>query len=157
MDAKNRRSFLKAIRFGAAGTIALPAFGAAKLEEVTAYWDDLGLGVQDDTSEAYWDLVKSQFIFAEGLYYFNNASLGPSSIAIQNATKNYRDTLDGFPSRYMWGGWKDEKETVRKALADMFAVNTEEIALIHNTTEGMNLIARSFDLKPGDELSLIHI
>ncbi len=154
MNAKNRRNFLKAFGFGAAGAIALPAFGATKFEEITAYWDDLGLGVQDDTSEAYWDLVKSQFIFAEGLYYFNNASLGPSSIAIQNATKNYRDTLDGFPSRYMWGGWKDEKETVRKALAAMFAVDAEEIALIHNTTEGMNLIARSFDLKPGDEVLL---
>ncbi|WP_217997187.1 aminotransferase class V-fold PLP-dependent enzyme [Croceitalea dokdonensis] len=35
-----------------------------------------------------------------------------------------------------------------------YAVDAEEIALIHNTTEGMNLIARSFDLQPGDEVIL---
>jgi len=28
----------------------------------------------------------------------------------------------------------------------------EEIALIHNTTEGMNVIASSMDLEPGDEV-----
>jgi selenocysteine lyase/cysteine desulfurase len=36
----------------------------------------------------------------------------------------------------------------------MFGADTEEIALIHNTTEGMNLIAFSMDLKPGDEVIL---
>ena len=62
--------------------------------------------------------------------------------------------MDGFPSKYMWGGWADEKEAVRKKVADLFAVSNEEIALIHNTTEGMNLIARSFDLQAGDEVIL---
>ena len=36
----------------------------------------------------------------------------------------------------------------------MFGADSEEIALIHNTTEGMNLIAFSMDLKPGDEVIL---
>jgi len=39
-------------------------------------------------------------------------------------------------------------------VANLFSVSNEEIALIHNTTEGMNLIARSFDLQPGDEVIL---
>jgi len=55
----------------------------------------------------------------------------------------------------MWGGWKAEIEQTRKAVADLFAVSEEEIALIHNTTEGMNLIARSLDLKAGDEVILV--
>ncbi len=63
-------------------------------------------------------------------------------------------TLDAYPSKYMWGGWDDQKEEVRKLVADFFSVSDEEIALIHNTTEGMNLIARSFDLQPGDEVIL---
>ena len=36
----------------------------------------------------------------------------------------------------------------------MFSVDKEEIALIHNTTEGMNLIASSMDLEAGDEVIL---
>lgn len=52
----------------------------------------------------------------------------------------------------MWGGWKNEIEEVRKKTADLFSVSEEEIALIHNTTEGMNLIASSMELQPGDEV-----
>jgi cysteine desulfurase/selenocysteine lyase len=65
---------------------------------------------------------------------------------------NFRNTLDDFPSKYMWGGWKDEIEEVRKKTADLFSVSEEEIALIHNTTEGMNLIASSMELQEGDEV-----
>ncbi|MGD1945549.1 MAG: aminotransferase class V-fold PLP-dependent enzyme [Croceivirga sp.] len=54
----------------------------------------------------------------------------------------------------MWCGWEEEKEEVRAKVAGLFSVSAEEIALIHNTTEGMNLIARSFRLQPGDEVIL---
>lgn len=99
-------------------------------------------------------MVKNQFPFTDGLYYFNNGSLGPSPTMVRSATNDYRKILDEFPSRYMWGGWNDEKETVRKQAADLLKTSEEEIAIIHNTTEGMNLIARSFDLKAGDEIIL---
>jgi selenocysteine lyase/cysteine desulfurase len=109
---------------------------------------------QEADSENYWDLVKAQFTFAEGLYYFNNASLGPSPELVADATENFRRTLDGFPSKYMWGGWNTDKEQVRGKAAQAVGASPEEIALIHNTTEGMNVIAASMDLEPGDEVVL---
>jgi len=54
----------------------------------------------------------------------------------------------------MWGEWHDNKEEVRQQVVDLFSVSNEEIAITHNTTEGMNLIARSFDLSAGDEVIL---
>lgn len=104
--------------------------------------------------EGYWELVKSQFQFEKGLNYFNNASLGPCPKLVADATNEFRALLDGFPSKYMWGEWDDEKEATRQKVADMFSADVEEIALIHNTTEGMNLIAASLDLKAGDEVIL---
>jgi len=104
--------------------------------------------------ETFWKLVKSQFSLEDGLLYFNNGSLGPSPEYVIDKTERFRRTLDGFPSRYMWGGWNDQKEDVRKRIAAYFSVDSEEIAIIHNTTEGMNLFARSFDLKAGDEIIL---
>nr|WP_298994768.1 aminotransferase class V-fold PLP-dependent enzyme [uncultured Allomuricauda sp.] len=150
MDANSRRKFLKRMGQGALGSFTLPAFG----NTLQSHWETIGLHEGSKDSEEFWQLVKSQFNLAEGLHYFNNASLGASSTHIQQATHHFRNLLDGFPSRYMWGGWEDEKEEVRKKVADLFSVSSEEIALIHNTTEGMNLIARSFDLKPGDEVIL---
>ncbi|MFC1500650.1 aminotransferase class V-fold PLP-dependent enzyme, partial [Candidatus Zixiibacteriota bacterium] len=96
----------------------------------------------------------AQFNFTEGLFYFNNASLGPSPELVADATENFRRTLDGFPSKYMWGGWNTDKEMVREKTAEAVGASPEEIALIHNTTEGMNVIAASMDLEPGDEVIL---
>jgi len=107
-----------------------------------------------NNDEDYWELVKSEFAFEKGLYYFNNASLGPCPKLVVDATNEFRALLDGFPSKYMWGGWQDEKEATRQKVADMFSADKEEIALVHNTTEGMNLVAHSIELGPGDEVIL---
>lgn len=150
MKTPSRRNFLRQLGQGTLGSFAAPLFGAGLLTS----WEAIGLDNPQNKTEAYWDLVKSQFNLAEGLHYFNNASLGASSTHIQQATNTFRNLLDGFPSKYMWGGWEDEKEEVRRKVANLFSVSPEEIALTHNTTEGMNLIARSFDLNPGDEVIL---
>ncbi len=150
MKTPARRTFLRQLGQGTLSSFAVPLFGA----DLLSSWKAAGLDNLQNNAEGYWELVKAQFHFAKGLHYFNNASLGASSAHIQQATNTFRNTLDGFPSKYMWGGWEDEKEVVRKKAAALFSVTPEEIALTHNTTEGMNLIARSFDLQPGDEVIL---
>jgi|TARA_B100001146_G_C16197859_1_gene442641 isopenicillin-N epimerase len=154
MEDIKRRGFLKSIGTGIAATAVAPAFGVPLLQPKELRVPNLQLGDKQDNSEEFWAKVKSQFVFASGLHYFNNGSLGACPIPVQKSTDQFEAVLDGFPSKYMWGGWEDEKEAVRKKVADLFSVSEEEIALIHNTTEGMNLIARSFNLQPGDEVIL---
>jgi selenocysteine lyase/cysteine desulfurase len=144
-----RRSFVKQLFTGVAGTVLLSSYKPSD----TNYPLEL-LNVNDE-SEAFWENVRAQFKFAPQLRYFNNGSLGSCPIPVQKATNEFRATLDAFPSKYMWGGWNDQKEEVRQKVASLFSVSKEEIALTHNTTEGMNLIARSFNLVPGDEVILI--
>ncbi|GGI57248.1 aminotransferase class V-fold PLP-dependent enzyme [Winogradskyella haliclonae] len=150
MSNSDRRSFIKKITAGTAASLLIPQLYADNKERLKPLNDYNA----NDSSEAFWETVKAQFHFAHGLYYFNNGSLGPSPMSVQGATNSYRATLDGFPSRYMWGEWQDEKEKVRLQVAHLFSVNKEEIAITHNTTEGMNLIAKSIDLKAGDEVIL---
>jgi len=150
----NRRKFLKSITTGVAGSLVIPNLAKAHNNTITNTNFEKALVNFSEEDEAFWELVQSQFRLAPELHYFNNASLGASPIPVQHATQNFREMLDGFPSKYMWGGWVEEKETTRKKVADLFSVSEEEIALIHNTTEGMNLIARSFDLQAGDEIIL---
>ena len=147
----NRRKFLKSTLVGVAGASALTTHSLSKKEEqppVKLAWDDYS------EPEAYWENIKSQFEFADGLTYFNHASLGSSPRSVRKATAEFMETLDRFPSKYMWGDWDDEKEEVREKIAALFSVSPEEIAINHNTSEGMNLIAKSFDLSPGDEVIL---
>jgi selenocysteine lyase/cysteine desulfurase len=132
---------------GALGASAvLASVGAATK---TAVADELASASDD---RAFWRLVQKQFRLEPDLLYFNNASLGPSPALVADATESFRRKLDAFPSRYMWGAWNEDKETVRSKASELLGASPEEIALIHNTTEGMNLIAFSLDLKPGDEV-----
>jgi selenocysteine lyase/cysteine desulfurase len=148
----DRRSLLKQTFSGLA---AASVFGGWSSNSLMERAEDIAASLSNySEDEGYWELVKSQFQFEKGLNYFNNASLGPCPKLVTDATNEFRAMLDGFPSKYMWGEWDDEKEATREKVARMFSADAEEIALIHNTTEGMNIIASSLNLKPGDEVIL---
>lgn len=152
MKQAGRREFIKNVFTGIAGSSLL--LGAVK-EELLGKADNLASGLEKEAgSEKYWEMVKKSFSIQKGLLYFNNASLGPSPELVIDATERFRRTLDAFPSKYMWGGWQEDKEEVRKKAAKLMGVSAEEMALIHNTTEGMNVVASSLKLKPGDEVIL---
>jgi selenocysteine lyase/cysteine desulfurase len=146
----NRRNFIRTVTAGMAASLMFNTGtqGAGRIGSLP----EGGEGMTDD--ETWWKFVKAQFSLEENLLYFNNGSLGPSPEYVIDKTEHFRRMLDGFPSRYMWGGWDKEKEAVRKMAADYINADSEEIALTHNTSEGMNLFARSFDLREGDEIIL---
>ena len=150
MTDNARRKFIKSLGTAMAGFAAVPAFAVGDFENSSS------LSNLTQRKEAFWEKVKKEFVFADKLRYFNNASLGSSPIIVRKATNEFRETLDLFPSKYMWGGWKDDIEKTRQAVADFFSVSNEEIALTHNTTEGMSLIAKSMDLNAGDEVILVN-
>ena len=148
----DRRNLLK---YSFSGLTAAALMGGGLREEFIEKIEKTGFKLSSkDNDEDYWELVKSEFTIEKGLFYFNNASLGPCPKLVVDATNEFRALLDGFPSKYMWGGWQDEKEATRKKVAEMFSADKEEIALIHNTTEGMNLMAHSIELGPRDEVIL---
>ena len=146
MTNPSRRHFLKTLSTGLAGAFILPNV-AVSVENYETLIPKL-----PPTDEAYWEAISKQFRFEDNINYFNNGSLGACPQYVIKETNKFRDILDSYPSKYMWGGWKSEKEATREKVAKLFSVDSEEIALIHNTTEGMNLIARSFDLDAGDEV-----
>ena len=150
MTEHSRRAFLTRAMAGIAGSSLLLA---SDRQALLANASDL-LPESSPDSSGYWRLVQRQFRFEPDLLYFNNASLGPSPALVADATEAFRRQLDAFPSRYMWGGWTENKEAVRTKCAALVGASAEEIALIHNTTEGMNLVAASLDLAPGDEVIL---
>ncbi len=150
MGQHNRRYFVsKALATISGSALLLAADQSALLAEAKEL---TSASLADELGNDYWRLVQRQFRLEPGLLYFNNASLGPSPALVADATEAFRRQLDAFPSRYMWGGWNEEKEAVRSKAAGLLGASPEEIALIHNTTEGMNLIASSLDFEPGDEV-----
>jgi selenocysteine lyase/cysteine desulfurase len=150
MREHTRRSFFARTAGAVSGAALLVADDLEALLEGTEGFATASLA--DDLGKDYWRLVQRQFRLEPGLIYLNNASLGPSPALVADATEAFRRKLDAFPSRYMWGGWSEEFEAVRSKASVLLGASVEEIALIHNTTEGMNLVAFSLDLDAGDEV-----
>jgi selenocysteine lyase/cysteine desulfurase len=148
MQEHSRRAFVAKALAGLSSTALLVA---ADREALVAHAGELS-SASTETTEDYWRLVQRGFRLEPGLVYLNNASLGPSPALVADATEAFRRRLDAFPSRYMWGGWSEDTEAVRSKCAGLLGADAEEIALVHNTTEGMNLVASSLDLEPGDEI-----
>lgn len=101
-------------------------------------------GEQDD--EAFWALVRSQFLIPEGRVYLNNGTLGPSpAIVVDAVVEHTRRVAQTFPPGVAWADLKG-------ALAELLGGDAEGFVFPRNTTEAMNFIANGIELEEGDDV-----
>ncbi len=86
--------------------------------------------------------------------YLNHGSLSPISEAVQ---ASINEVLAGYASRGM--GWyaveTERRERLRANLAGMLSADQGEIALVGNTTAGIQAIALGLDWQPTDRVLLL--
>jgi isopenicillin-N epimerase len=111
--------------------------------------------LHDTQPEKYWAEIRRQFPIPANIIHLNNATIGSCPVPVlQSVFDGYRETeklLDGDPEDYQIWGY-DTHDAFRKPFAEHLGVATEEIALIHNATEGCGFIAHGLDLNAGDEV-----
>jgi len=95
----------------------------------------------------YWGEIAKNFRLKDGFHYFNNGTIGLSPIVVSDIVKNEMDIMDTT-------GGQHHEEAAIKALAGFLKVQNDEIALTHNVTEGVNIVAWGIPLKKGDEIIL---
>lgn len=99
----------------------------------------------------YWEGIRSQFMFEDGLIMMNNGTVGPMPRPVFNTLMKYfkmqatnpYDVYNFLPAF--------QEETKRK-LAEFVQASPEEVAITHNTTEGINFVTSGLDMKEGDEV-----
>ncbi|MBK8722177.1 MAG: aminotransferase class V-fold PLP-dependent enzyme [Saprospiraceae bacterium] len=97
--------------------------------------------------DSYWEEITKKFRIPDNYHYFNNGTIGLSPIMVSEAVKKEMDLMDAN------GNHENELLTI-KPLANFLKVKNEEIALTHNVTEGINIVAWGIPLKKGDEIIL---
>ncbi len=105
-----------------------------------------------DDDAAWLRIRKEYFSLPDWRAYLNTGSVGAAPNRVVKATNDYLAqgatyATDQYPR---WG--YEAMEPHRAALAKFLGTSKEELALTHNATESMNLIANGLDLKPGDEV-----
>jgi selenocysteine lyase/cysteine desulfurase len=141
----SRRKFIKA---GLNGLTAMPLLGEGFSNKVSPL-PDFRNPANDDELFA---MVRKQLLVPENRIYLNTGSLGPSPVQVIDAMHTYTRQLEMNPVGENWGPLGNQMELVRKKVADFIHADVEEVILTRNTTEGLNLIAQSLDLKKDDEI-----
>ncbi|HEV8068812.1 MAG TPA: aminotransferase class V-fold PLP-dependent enzyme [Planctomycetaceae bacterium] len=99
----------------------------------------------------WWDDFRAQMPVVEKWAYFDHAGVAPlpgptADVLIEFA----RDSAANGVAN--WNRWRTTVETARGLGAKLIGADPEEIAVIHNTTEGINFIAEGFPWHAGDNV-----
>ncbi|NOZ76283.1 MAG: aminotransferase class V-fold PLP-dependent enzyme [Euryarchaeota archaeon] len=95
--------------------------------------------------------VRELFPSARDYLYLDAASLGPMARPVRMALEGYLQAM-GADASNRFEGWYGEIEEARRLLAGLLGARPGEIALTHNTSEGVNLAASLVDWRKGDRV-----
>ena len=144
-----RRGFLKFLAGSAVSLAALDKATAAVYQSITAL-NQKYLG-DESPDGLYWDGVRSQFLFEDGLVMMNNGTVGPMPKPVFNTLMRYFKVQATNPYD-VYNFLSTFQEETKQKLADFIQATPEEVVLTHNTTEGLNFVTSGLDMKAGDEV-----
>jgi cysteine desulfurase / selenocysteine lyase len=102
-------------------------------------------------SDALWNEFRRQMPITKKWAYFDHAAVAPlpKPSADALAAWAHENTLEGDT---VWPTWSKRVEEIRALAARLIRADSSEIALMHSTTEGINLVAEGFPWKAGDNV-----
>lgn len=102
-----------------------------------------------------WEEVRKNFSVNKELIWLNNAGVTPPPADSVGAMQHF---IEAFARK---GTLSDEfslariKRSIQEIIARLLNCAPEDVAIIHNTAEGMNLISYGLDLRKGEEVLLL--
>ncbi|MGE3315369.1 MAG: aminotransferase class V-fold PLP-dependent enzyme [Planctomycetaceae bacterium] len=104
--------------------------------------------------ESRWIEFRSQMPVTKTWAYFDHAGVSPLPAPVQQAVVEWAADMAGHGAVH-WNRWRQNVETARALGAKLLNAETREIAVIHNTTEGIGFVAEGFPWKPGDNVVIV--
>jgi cysteine desulfurase/selenocysteine lyase len=98
-----------------------------------------------------WRQFRRMMPCAERWAYFDHAAVAPITMPAQAALTNWANEFAEHGA-VNWPQWAAQLEHLRRRAADLLHADVAEIALVHNTTEGINLVAEGYPWQPGDNV-----
>jgi isopenicillin-N epimerase len=107
------------------------------------------LPIDDDSS---WAPVAARWQIRSDTIYLNHGSFGPPPDAVRRARRQWIDRLDEQPIDFFIRHFERELIAARDRLAEFVGTGGGNLIFVENATAGMNVVAASFPLEPGDEV-----
>jgi len=98
--------------------------------------------------------IRELFPVTKHTIYVNHAAVSPYSEWVKKEMENYisqrgDDRVEDFIS------WVEKRDQVRRKIAQLIRAETDNIAFVKNTSEGLSILASGLEWKPGDHIILM--
>lgn len=99
------------------------------------------------------DVIRAALPATQHAAYFNTGTCGPLPLACTNAMihDEQRESDEGRIGMSGFLAFRDAKDALRNSLARLLGCDPAEVAITHNTTEGVNYAIWGMNWKEGDE------
>lgn len=96
--------------------------------------------------------MREHFLLDPGLVFLNHGSFGACPRAVVEAQRRWQDELEANPVAFLSRRSGQLLGHARQALARYLGAQAEHLAFVPNATTGVNIVAQSLALQPGDEV-----
>lgn len=96
--------------------------------------------------------LRSLFHLDPEITFLNHGSFGATPRPVLEEYQNWQRRLEAQPVRFLIRDSRENFRTARQSLAAYLGASPEHLVFIPNATFGVNIVARSFDFQPGDEI-----
>lgn len=96
--------------------------------------------------------LRRQFLLDEGLAFLNHGSFGAVPQPVFDAWQRWQRTMERNPVAFLGRDSGALLSEAGAAWAAALGVPADELAFVPNATAGVNIVARSLPLQPGDEV-----
>jgi selenocysteine lyase/cysteine desulfurase len=102
-----------------------------------------------------WHSVYEAYPVNREMIWLNNCGTTPAGTHIVQAVSRFIDAYSQKGVLTETADYSEVRNRIKTILASLLNCLPEELALIHNTAEGMNFISHGLPLAPGDEIILL--
>jgi isopenicillin-N epimerase len=96
--------------------------------------------------------LKQQFLLRDDITYLNFGSFGACPKPIFERYQQFQLELEQEPVQFITVNGLKYLETAREALGNYLHCHKDDLVYVTNPSYAVNSVAKSFDLKPGDEI-----
>lgn len=96
--------------------------------------------------------VGNEFLLPRDIAFLNHGSFGARPRAVFEMYQRWQRELEAQPVEFLGRRISGLLAEARASLATYVGTQADNLVFVPNTTHGINIIARSLDLKPGDEV-----
>jgi len=96
--------------------------------------------------------LRAQFLLRPDVIFLNHGSFGACPRPVFETYQNWQRELEHQPVEFLGRRFNDLLHTARAALASYLSAHADEVVYVPNATTGLNVVARSLRLQPGDEV-----